>query len=144
MTESERGAGHPLRGSPPSPEQVTRSGGGGREPELLEKELALAREHPRGTEQRALAPYRAALNDVAGYAALPIADRDAIVRWAAIRCAVRDRFGVDRDQLNLAEPLIPAATLRAYVLAGEAAAAGHGVPDDDGGDLFELVDLIRS
>lgn len=107
-----------------------------------EKELALAREHPRGTEQRRLAPYRAALNDVAAYAALPIDDRDAIVRWAAIRCAVRDRFGVDRDQRNLAEPLIPAATLRAHVLAGEAAAAGHGV-DDEGGDLFELVARIR-
>ena len=86
----------------------------GRQTELLEKELALARDHPRGTEQRTLAPFRAALNDVAAYAALPVTDRDAIVRWAAIRCAVRDRFGVDRDQLNLAEPLIPADTLREH------------------------------
>jgi hypothetical protein len=110
---------------------------------LTEKELTLAREHPRGTEQRTLAPYRAALNDVAVYATLPVAQRDAIVRWAAIRCAVRDRFGVDRDEGNLAEPLIPAATLRAHVLAGEARAAGRGVPDD-GGELIALVARIRS
>ena len=76
----------------------------GRQTELLEQELALARDHPRGTEQRMLAPFRAALNDAAAYGALSVTDRDAIVRWAAIRCAVRDRFGVDRDQLNLAEP----------------------------------------
>jgi hypothetical protein len=110
---------------------------------LTEKELTLAREHPRGTELRTLAPYRAALNDVAAYAALPLTDRDAIVRWAAIRCAVRDRFRVDRDTSNLAEPLIPAATLRAHVIAGEARAAGHDVADD-GGDLIALVARIRS
>jgi hypothetical protein len=110
---------------------------------LTEKELSLAREHPRGTEQRTLAPYRAALNDVAAYATLPLRDRDAIVRWAAIRCAVRDRFGVDRDQTNLAEPLIPAATLRAHVLAGEARAAGR-TATDDGSDLLELVARIRA
>lgn len=110
---------------------------------LTEKELNLAREHPRGTELRTLAPYRAALNDVAAYAALPLEDRDAIVRWAAIRCAVRDRFGVDRDQSNLAEPLIPAATLREHVVAGESRAAGHEVTDDRG-DLLELVARIRA
>jgi len=110
---------------------------------FTEKELTLAREHPRGTEQRTLAPYRAALNDVAVYAALPQQDRDAIVRWAAIRCAVRDRFGVDRDQANLAEPLIPAETLRAHVVAGEAQAAGREVTDD-GSDLIALVTRIRS
>ena len=110
---------------------------------LVEKELELARQHPRGTEQRTLAPFRAALNDTAAYAALPIADRDAIVRWAATRCAVRDRFGVDRDQLNLAEPLIPAEALRAYVVAGETRATGRTVPDD-GGDLLELVARIRA
>jgi hypothetical protein len=110
---------------------------------LTDKELALAREHPRGTEQRILAPYRAALNDVGTYAALPADDRDAIVRWAAIRCAVRDRFGVDRNAANLAEPLIPAATLRTHVLAGEAKAAGRDVTDD-GGDLIALVARIRS
>ena len=109
---------------------------------LTDKELTVAREHPRGTELRTLDPYRAALNDVATYAALPLADRDAIVRWAAIRCAVRDQFGVDRDAANLAEPLIPAATLRAHVLAGEARAAGRDVTDDDG-DLLELVARIR-
>ena len=110
---------------------------------LTDRELNLARDHPRGTEQRTLAPYRAALNDVSAYAALPTRDRDAIVRWAAIRCAVRDRFGVDRDQANLAEPLIPASALRAHVLAGEAKAAGRAV-EDDGGDLLALVARIRS
>jgi hypothetical protein len=110
---------------------------------LTDRELDLAREHPRGTEQRRLAPYRAALNDVGAYAALPVTDRDAIVRWAAIRCAVRDRFGVDRDIKNLAEPLIPAATLRAHVLAGEARAAGRDVADD-GSDLIALVTRTRS
>jgi hypothetical protein len=110
---------------------------------LTDKELERAREHPRGTEQRTLAPYRAALNDVGAYAALPLQDRDTIVRWAAIRCAVRDRFGVDRDQANLAEPLIPAEALRAHVLAGEARAAGRDVVDD-GSDLIALVTRIRS
>ena len=109
---------------------------------LTDKELTLAREHPRGTEQRTLAPYRAALNDVNVYAALPETERDAIVRWAAIRCAVRDRFGVDRDATNLAEPLIPAADLRGHVLAGEAKAKGRSI-DDDGGDLIALVAQIR-
>jgi hypothetical protein len=110
---------------------------------LTDKELSLAREHPRGTELRTLAPYRAALNDVAAYAALPLQDRDAIVHWAAIRCAVRDRFGVDRDTSNLAEPLIPAATLRAHVIAGELRATGRDVTDD-GGELMALVARIRS
>jgi len=142
MTGNERGAASPRRGSPTSPEQAARSGGEGRPAELLEKELERARDHPRGTEQRTLAPYRAALNDVAAYAALPLQDRDAIVRWAAIRCAVRDRFGVDRDAANLAEPLIPAATLRAHVLAGEARAAGRDVADD-GSELIALVARIR-
>ena len=110
---------------------------------LTDKELALARDHPRGTEQRTLAPYRAALNDLDSYAALPVAERDAIVRWAAIRCAVRDRYGVDRDQLNLAEPLIPAAALRTHVLAGEERATGRSVTDT-GGDLLELVARVRA
>ncbi len=109
---------------------------------LTDKELTLAREHPRGTEQRVLGPHRAALNDVSAYAALPRTDRDAIVRWAAIRCAVRDRFGVDRDAANLAEPLIPAADLRAHVLAGEARVAGRTVADD-GSDLMALVGRLR-
>ena len=110
---------------------------------LTDKELSLARDHPRGTELRTLAPYRAGLNDVAAYAALPEDDRDRIVRWAAIRCAVRDRFGVDRDPANLAEPLIPAASLRAHVLAGEAKAAGRYVADD-GSELLALVARVRS
>jgi hypothetical protein len=109
---------------------------------LTDKELTLARDHPRGSEQRTLAPYRAALNDLGAYAALSIADRDTIVRWAAIRCAVRDRFGVDRDVANLAEPLIPAAALRAHVLAGESQAAGREVADD-GSDLIALVARLR-
>ncbi len=110
---------------------------------LTEKELTLAREHPRGTEQRTLGPYRAALNDLSAYAAWPHTDRDAIVRWAAIRCAVRDRFGVDRDATNLAEPLIPAADLRAHVLAGEAKAASREIADD-GSELILLVGRLRS
>lgn len=110
---------------------------------LSDKELTVARDHPRGTEERTLRPHRAALNDAAVYAALPPRDRDAIVRWAAIRCAVRDRYGVDRDEANLAEPLIPAAALRAHVIAGEAQAAGRAAKDD-GGDLFALVARIRS
>ena len=110
---------------------------------ITERELNTAREHPRGTEERTLRPYRAALNDLAAYAALPVADRDAIVRWAAIRCAVRDRFGVDRDAANLAEPLIPAAALRAHVLAGEARATGRTMVDD-GSDLMALVARIRT
>jgi hypothetical protein len=127
--ENERGAAPPRHASPTSPQ-------------LLEQELRLAREHPRGTEQRTLARYRAALNDVAAFAALPLGDRDAIVRWAAIRCAVRDRYGVDRDPSNLAEPLIPAATLRAHVVAGESRAAGHEA-EDDGSELIALVARIR-
>jgi hypothetical protein len=110
---------------------------------ITDRELTVAREHPRGTEERTLRPYRAALNDVAAYAALPLADRDAIVRWAAIRCAVRDRFGVDRDAANLAEPLIPAAMLRAHVLAGETRAAGRAIADD-GSDLMTLVARVRT
>ena len=109
---------------------------------ITDRDLNIAREHPRGTEERTLRPYRAALNDVAAYAALPLAERDAIVRWAAIRIAIRDRFGVDRDQANLAEPLIPAAELRAHVLAGEAQAAKRSVVDD-GSDLLALVARVR-
>jgi len=109
---------------------------------ITDRELNVAREHPRGTEERTLRPYRSALNDLAAYAALPLADRDAIVRWAAIRIAIRDRFGVDRDAANLAEPLIPAAALRAHVLAGEAKAAGREIVDD-GGDLLAVVARIR-
>jgi hypothetical protein len=108
-----------------------------------EKQLALAREHPRGTERRRLLPYREALNDVGAYAALPEADRDAIVRWAETRRQIRERFAIDRDPANLADPLIAADALRAHVLAGERAAAA--APDfvDPGGDLLVAVAELR-
>ncbi len=110
--------------------------------DLTAKELVLAQEHPRGTELRALGPYRAALNDVASYAALAERDRDVIVRWAATRCAIRDANDVDADPANLADPLIPAATLRAHVLTAERHASGSELADD-GSDLFGLVARIR-
>ncbi len=108
------------------------------------KELALAAEHPRGTERRRLLPYRAALNDAATYAALPEADRDAIVRWTEIRRRIRDTFGLDHDAANLADPLLPHARLRAHVLEGERIAAGRAVFNDPGGDLFEVVAALRA
>ena len=83
-----------------------------------DRELRLALEHPRGTEQRRLGPFRAALNDPARYAALPLADRDAIVAWAVLRETMAARGG-DNDSTNLADPLIPAARLGAFVLKGE-------------------------
>jgi hypothetical protein len=107
------------------------------------KELALAREHPRGTERRRLLPYRAAMNDVAAYAALPEPDRDAIVRWVETRRRIRDEFGVDNDPANLADPLLPADLLRAHVLAGECAAAGRSEFGDPGGDLIAVVARVR-
>jgi hypothetical protein len=108
------------------------------------KELALAAEHPRGTERRRLLPYRAALNDAATYAALPEADRDAIVRWTEIRRRMRETFGLDHDAANLADPLLPHARLRAHVLEGERIAAGRAVFNDPGGDLFEVVAALRA
>lgn len=110
--------------------------------DLTAKELALAQQHPRGTELRTLGPYRAALNDAAAYGSLPERDRDVIVRWAATRCAIRDADGVDADPLNLADPLIPAATLRAHVLDAERRASASELPDDSS-DLFALVARIR-
>jgi len=113
---------------------------------IEEKELALAIEHPRGTERRRLLPYVVALNDAEAYARLPERDRDVIVRWAEIRRRIAGR-GVDHDPLNLADPLLPAAALRSHVLAGERIAAGAtdggAVGDDDGGDLIEIVARIR-
>lgn len=106
-----------------------------------EKELTLATEHPRGTERRRLLPYREALNDAAAYARLPEADRDVIVRWAEIRRRIAAR-GVDHDPLNLADPLLPAARLRAHVLAGEGLVSGVTI-EDDGGDLIALVGRAR-
>ena len=110
---------------------------------IQERELTLAREHPRGTERRRLLAYRDALNDVASYAALPIADRDVIVRWAETRRLIKERHGIDHDANNLADPLIPAARLRAHVIAGEHRAAGRAETHDPGGDLLEIVARIR-
>ena len=117
-----------------------------------ERELALATEHPRGTERRRLLPYRDALNDAAAYARLPEADRDVIVRWAEVRRRIAER-GVDHDAANLADPLVPASRLRAHVVEGERLAADRarangsvagGTAGDDGGDLIALVARIRA
>ncbi|HZP95721.1 MAG TPA: hypothetical protein VFC31_05205 [Candidatus Limnocylindria bacterium] len=107
-----------------------------------ERDLAQAREHPRGTERRTLLRYREALNDVAAYARLPVADRDAIVRWVEIRRRLA-QTGLDHDESNLADPLLPHATLRALVLSGERAAAGGSATADPGGDLRDVVAAIR-
>ena len=107
------------------------------------KELALAREHPRGTERRRLLPYRDALNDVAVYAALPESDRDAIVRWVETRRRIKDEYGIDHDPANLADPLLPAERLRAHVIAGESAAAGRTDVVDRGGDLIAAIAELR-
>ena len=108
-----------------------------------EKELALAFEHPRGTERRRLLPYREALNDVAAYAALPKADRDVIVRWCEVRRRVREMHGLDHDAANLSDPLLPYARLREHVLAGERRAAGRASFVDPGGDLQAVVAALR-
>lgn len=116
---------------------------------IEERELALATEHPRGTERRRLLPYREALNDAVAYSRLPEADRDVIVRWAEIRRRIAAR-GVDHDEANLADPLLPAARLRAHVLASERLTSGDPAParaedaGDDDGDLIELVGRIRA
>ena len=112
-------------------------------PDISERELATARDHPRGTERRTLLPYRDALNDVAAYARLPVADRDAIIRWVEIRRRLRDEHGLDHDPLNLADPIIPYERLHAHVIAGERAAAGAVAPLDTGGDLRGVVARIR-
>ena len=108
------------------------------------KELALAREHPRGTERRRLLPYRDALNDVAVYAALSESDRDAIVRWVETRRRIKEEFGIDHDPANLADPLLPADRLRAHVIAGERAAASRTEFVDPGGDLIAAVRALRA
>ena len=137
----ERGAATPGRASTTSPEHSARPTA-----ELSEQELALAAEHPRGTERRRLLPYRDALNDPTVYARLPEQDRDVIVRWAEVRRRIAER-GIDHDEANLADPLLPAARLRGHVLAGEQIASGvpSGVPsDDDDGDLIEIVLGLRA
>ena len=109
-----------------------------------EKELALAAEHPRGTERRRLLPYREALNDASAYAALPERDRDAIVRWTEVRRRIRDSSGLDHDPANLADPLLPYARLRAHVIEGERLAARRAAFADPDGDLVEVVAALRS
>src|SRR5216683_2184592 len=104
-----------------------------------ERDLAVAREHPRGTERRTLGPYREALNDLAAYARLPARDRDVIVRWVEIRRRLAQEHGLDHDPANLADPLLPYAALRAHVIAGERRAAGIATSADGGGDLRALV-----
>jgi hypothetical protein len=108
------------------------------------KELALAREHPRGTERRRLLPYREALNDVAAYAGLAESDRDAIVRWVETRRRIKEEYGIDHDPANLADPLLPVSRLRAHVLAGESAAVGRPAFADPGGDLIAAVAKLRA
>ena len=110
---------------------------------LSDRELSLALEHPRGIERRTLLPYQAVLTDVAAYARLPVTDRDVIVRWVEIRRRLLEEHGLDRDDANFADPLLPYAGLRAHVLAGERAARGVVGDDDLGGDLRELVAAIR-
>jgi hypothetical protein len=107
------------------------------------KELALAREHPRGTERRRLLPYRDALNDLGAYAALAEPDRDVIVRWAETRRLIKVEHDVDRDETNLADPLISAERLRAHVLEGERLAARRPDFVDPGGDLIVAVAALR-
>jgi hypothetical protein len=110
---------------------------------IEQRELALASEHPRGTERRRLLPYRDALNDAAAYARLPESERDVIVRWAEIRRRIAEQ-GIDHDPLNFADPLLPAARLHAHVIAGERLAAGAPPDADSGGDLIALVERIRA
>lgn len=107
------------------------------------KELALARDHPRGTERRRLLPYRDALNDIRAYAALAESDRDAIVRWVETRRRIKDEYGIDHDPANLADPLLPADRLREHVIAGECTAARRSLFVDPGGDLIAAVAELR-
>ena len=107
-----------------------------------ERDLVVAREHPRGTERRTLLPYREALNSLATYARLPVSDRDVIVRWVEVRRRLAED-GLDHDDANLADPLLPYAALREHVLAGERLARGASDAADAGGDLRAVVDRLR-
>ncbi|MDQ2951876.1 MAG: hypothetical protein M3R54_06395 [Chloroflexota bacterium] len=109
-----------------------------------ERDLRIALEHPRGTERRALLPYREALNDTAAYSRLPPDDRDAIVRWTEIRRRLKHDHGLDHDPANLADPLLPYEALRAVVLAGEAGGADIAIDTDADADVRELVRAIRA
>jgi hypothetical protein len=110
---------------------------------ITQRDLAIATEHPRGTERRTLLPYRDALQDPAAYAQLAEADRDVIVRWAEIRRRIRESAGVDNDPANLADPLLPADRLREHVVRGERIATGRAGFADPGGDLIEVVRGLR-
>ena len=110
---------------------------------ISDRELALAAQHPRGTERKRLEPFRAALGDLAEYARLPEADRDAIVRWTEVRRLIAERHGIDNDPNNIADPLLPAARLRAHVIEGERVAAGLSEGSDPGGDVIAAVAAIR-
>lgn len=110
---------------------------------IEERDLLHAREHPRGTERRTLLPFRAALNDVSAYAGLPESDRDVIVRWVEIRRRLKAQ-GLDHDDANLADPLLPYAALRALVVAGEAMASGAAAPSRPDEDLRDVVSAIRT
>jgi hypothetical protein len=107
-----------------------------------ERDLAIAREHPRGTERRTLLPFREALNDPAVYAQLPSTDRDVIVRWVEVRRRLKEAHGLDHDDLNLADPLLPYPALRSLVIAGENLARGTDT-SDPGGDLRDAVRALR-
>lgn len=108
-----------------------------------ERDVAQARAHPRGNERRTLLPYREALNHTAVYARLSAADRDVIVRWTEVRRRLAES-GLDHDDADLADPLLPYAALRAHVIEGERAAAGGIAFTDPGGDLRDAVALIRA
>ena len=110
---------------------------------IEEREIALATEHPRGTELRRLGPYREALHSPEAYSRLPEKDRDVIVRWAETRRLVRQRIGLDHDPANLADPLLPVEALRRHVVEGERIAAHLDTFDDPGGDLIALVKALR-
>jgi len=99
-----------------------------------DKLVALAAAHPRGNERRALRPLRDALQSPVSYAALDVAKRDEIVRWAEVRRRIRLEHSVDGDPRNLADPLLPEARLRALVVEGEIAAAAVAA---DGAALAE-------
>ena len=110
---------------------------------IEERDLRIALEHPRGTERRTLLPYREALNDLGAYAELPVRDRDVIVRWTEIRRRLKQDHGLDHDQVNLADPLLPYEALRALVLAGETGGVDAALAED-AMDLREVVRVIRA
>jgi hypothetical protein len=95
-----------------------------------DRELTLARAHPRATEKRRLTQYRESLLSSAAYASLPRGSRDEIVRWAELRLRLRRDYGIDADAVNLVDPLVPEARLRALVIEGEvlASAVSADVP----------------